>query len=137
MNATYLTLGVSLLAIIVVVAICHKLDVFRNRQQFWMVIRNAFTDKVSAIVGLAAVVIYGVIYLFLGGSGGRIHYFYGHWIFDVTALDILVALVSAALIGVVMALFSYSIKMLGIFRSKPGGVGIVGTVLALVASLCP
>jgi hypothetical protein len=137
MNTTLLTVGLSLFAAGVISLAGLRLNVFRDRRVFWTILGNALGEKVPVLVGLGAMLVYLAVFLIFGGEAGRVHLLYGRWIFTITSADILVAILVTPLVGLSMGLFVYSARHLGLVRTGQGGVGLAGTLLAVVASFCP
>lgn len=127
-------LVVSVLTIIITIAVAIKLKAWQNRQMFWLLIREASASRFNIVIGLIGMLIYLVTYLVLGN---HIHYFYNRLIWTGTFAETALAVVSALLVGLVFALFPYSLKKLGIIKSQKGGWGIIGTIFAVVVSFCP
>lgn len=125
---------VSFLSVAAIAACCVRWQVVQNREMFWSITKQALTTRRDLIVGIAALVMYLLVYLVLGN---HVHWFYGRLIFTLTAWTAIVAMVSAILVGVLFAVFSYNWRTLGLSKGKTGAWGVLGTMFALVISFCP
>jgi hypothetical protein len=134
MDTLITILMVSALTIIVTLAVAIKLNAWRDRQMFWLLIRDALGARSNVVIGIIGMLIYLVTYLVLGN---HIHYFYGRVIWTGTFAETTLAIISALLVGLVFALFPYSLKKLGIIKSQKGGWGVIGTIIAVIVSFCP
>jgi CBS domain containing-hemolysin-like protein len=134
MDLIALYVVVSLLTVAVIAAAGIRLKVVQDREMFWAIIQQAVTTRRDAVVGVIALVIYSVVYLVLGN---HVHLFYGRLIFTVTPGVVLVLIVSALLVGILFALFSYNLRTLGLTQGKKGTWGVVGSLLAVAVSFCP
>lgn len=137
MNNTLLVIILSCFAAGVILLVGLRLELFRHPRLVWTILGNAFREKLSAVVGLGAMLVYLAIFLIFGGEAGRVHLLYGRWIFTITPADILVAALAAPLVGISMGLFVYSARHLGLVKPGQGGASLAGTLLAVVASFCP
>ena len=127
-------LVVSVLTIIITIAVAIKLNAWRDRQMFWLLIRDALSERFNIVIGIVGILIYLVTFLVLGN---HIHYFYGRVIWTGTLDETTLAIISALLVGLVFALFPYSLKKLGIVKSQKGGWGVIGSIVAVIVSFCP
>ena len=127
-------LVVSVLTIIITFAVAIKLNAWQDRQMFWRLVRDALSARVNVVTGIVGMLIYLVTYLVLGN---HVRYFYGRLIWAISLSEIVLAVLSALLIGLVFVLFPYSLKKLGIIKSQKSGWGVVGTILAVIVSFCP
>lgn len=132
-----LTWGVSLVSLASMYALARKLNIFQEWIKIQASIRNSLADRRGLLVGILAGLVYAVVFLVFGGQGGRVHYFYSRWIFNLTLADTVVGLVAMVLVVIAMAMFVYSWRLMGLQTARKGGLGFVGTLLALLAAFCP
>ena len=125
MNVTGLVITVSLVGVVVIVVTCVRMKVFRDYRGLTKTIRGCLADRLSALVGLLTVLIFVATSFILQRES------------DVTPLDISAFAISALLMGIVMALFTYSVRRLGIRKSKRGVIGVAGTIVAMLTSFSP
>jgi len=136
-SAESLIVVVTLAACLAVAAVAWKLDAWRRRSELRAAIRMSLAYPLALRLGILAAIAYLVVFFVWGGRGGRIHYFYEEWILTFTALDVVVAVVTAALMGITVALLVQTVKAVGMFKGRESGVGVAGTLLAVAASFCP
>ncbi len=131
--------GISTLLAITVISIAvWKWRVSQDRYLILTVIKNALKDRRAPWIGILFAVLYLAVFMILGGKGGRIHILFGRWIFNTTAGEVLIGLAMAILVMVSMALFVYSVRVIGLAQSrKKGGIGGFGALLAMLAAFCP
>lgn len=131
--------GVSILAAVVFVGIAiRKWHIFRDRLQIQLVIRNALGDRKALLSGVLMAVFYLAVFMILGGKGGRIHVFFGRFVWNTTPGDVLAGLLLAMLVMISMALFVFGVYTMGAKQSgKKSGMGFFGSLLAIVAAFCP
>ncbi len=134
MDPTRLTLTIAILAAALLAAVCWRWNVVQDRQTLWAVTRTVLSTRRFALIGTAGALAYLAFYFILGG---RVVYFYERLLFNVTASGVLLALLSAFLIAILLALFAYTLATLGMLESKKGSWGIAGVLLAMVVSFCP
>ena len=134
-----LVIGISIaLAVIIIGIAAWKWRIWPDRRLIRSVVKNALKDRKAFWIGVLFAIFYLAIFMILGGKGGRIHVLFGRWIFNTTPGEVMTGLVMALLVMISMALFVYSIHIMGLGQSgKKGGGGIFGTLLALLASFCP
>ena len=125
---------VSALTVVITVAVGIKLNAWQDRQMYGLLIREALGARGNVLIGIIGILIYLVTYLVLGN---HIHYFYGRVIWTGTFAETALAVISALLVGLVFALFPYSMKRLGIIKSQKGGWGVIGAIFAVIVSFCP
>ncbi len=133
-NSVYLTLAACWLAAVVIAMACARWHVVRDRAALWAITRNVLAERRYALVGVAGALLYGLVYFVLGG---RVVYFYERLLFNVTGTGLVIGILSALLIGVMLALFAYNLQVLGLLQSKKGAWGVAGTLFAVVVSFCP
>ena len=136
-NNTLLTILLSCFAAGAILLVGLRLEMLRDPRLIWTILGNAFRDRLSALVGLGAMLVYLAVFLIFGGESGRVHLLYGRWIFTITPADILVAVLVTPLVGISLGLFVYSTRHLGLVKPGQGGASLGGTLLAVVASFCP
>jgi len=127
-----------LLAVIVVCIAVWKWHIIRDRRLILSVIRNALKERRAFWIGILTAIFYLVVFMILGGKGGRIHILFGRLIWNTSPGDMLTGILLAILVMLSMALFVYGVHVIGAKRSgKKGGMGFVGSLLALLAAFCP
>lgn len=110
----------------------------RDRHWILSTIGTALKKPIAFWIGTLAGIFYLAVYLILGGKGGRIHVLFGQLIFNTSAGELLTGLLLALLVTVSMALFVYGVHVMGLSQSgKKGGMGLIGTFLAMLAAFCP
>lgn len=131
--------GISLLLAVIVVGIAvNKWNVIRDRQQVFLVIKNALKERKALISGVLIALFYLAVFMILGGRGGRVHVLFGRVIWNTTPIDVLTGLFLAALVMISMALFVFGVRVMGSKQSgKESGMGFFGSLLALLAAFCP
>ncbi len=134
MNATFLTVAVTVSAAVVIAVFGARWHVVRDRRTLWAIVRNVLAERRYTSIGLAGALVYGVVYLV---PGGRVVYFYERLLFNLTASGVLFAVLTAFLIAIVLALFAYTLDLWGLTQAKKGTWGIAGTLFAMVISFCP
>ncbi len=134
MDSFSITILVSVLTVGVTLIVAYKLRAWQERRMFWALIRDALGVRLNAALGIAGALVYLGVYL-VGGK--HLYFFYGRVIWLIAPAEMTLALVTALLVGLVVALFPYSLKKLGILKSQQSGWGIVGTLLAVIVSFCP
>lgn len=126
------------LALIVVCIAVWKWHIIRDRRLIISVIRNALKERRAFWIGILTAIFYLVVFMILGGKGGRIHILFGRLIWNTSPGDMLTGILLAILVMLSMALFVYGVHVIGAKRSgKKGGIGFVGSLLALLAAFCP
>ena len=129
---------VLLLAVIAVYIAVRKWHIIRDRQQIFMIIKNALKERKAFWIGILTAVFYLGVFMILGGKGGRIHILFGRLIWNTSPGDVLTGILLAILVMLSMTLFVYGVKVMGAKRSgKKGGIGVIGSLLALLAAFCP
>lgn len=134
MDTQTITLIVSVLTVAITIAIAIKLKAWQNRQMFWLLIRDALSSRMNVLIGIIGMLVYIVIDL-IGGK--HVYYFYGRFVWGISISQVIMLIITALLIGLVFALFPYSLKKLGILKSQNTGWSAVGTILAVIVSFCP
>jgi len=131
--------GISLLISAVVVWIAvRKWNIFCDRQQIILIIKNAMKEKKALISGLLIAIFYLAVFMILGGMGGRIHILFGRVVWNTTPVEILTGILLAILVMISMTLFVFSVGVMGAKQSgKESGMGFFGSLLALLAAFCP
>jgi hypothetical protein len=131
--------GISILAATLVVGMAiKKWHVFRDRQQFLSIIRNTLKDRKALWSGILIAIFYLVVFMILGGKGGRIHVLFGRLVWNTTPGEVLTGLLLAILVMMSMALFVFGVRLLGAKQSgRKSGMGFFGSLLALLAGFCP
>jgi hypothetical protein len=138
MGVNALDITTLLLAVILIVISTWKWHVVRDRSPILVVIRNAFSTRASLWVGILAGVAYLAVFMILGGRGGRVHVLFGRVIWNTTVGEVLVGILMAVLVTLSMSLFVFGAGVLGAQRSgRKGGIGIAGSLLAMLAAFCP
>lgn len=137
MNQVFLVAAVATAACLLVVLAAWKLGAWRNRSNLAVAVRAALSYKAALGWGVTASLAYLVVFFAWGGRNGRIHLFYGHWILNFSPLDVVVAAVTALLMGLTVTLLLQTVKQVGMFKNSGSGVGVAGTLLAVAASFCP
>jgi hypothetical protein len=127
----------TLLSTVALLLLANKLRLFRDREVVGSILHLAITDRESVRLGIVAAAMYVAVFMIFGGQGGRIHVFWGRWILTMTAGDAVLGVFIAFLIGLAVVLISYSIKAMGLPKAGKGGIGVLGTALAMLASFCP
>ena len=125
MNVTDLFITVSLVGVVVIVVACVRMKVFKDYRGLGKTIRDCLVDRLSVMVGLLTVLIFVTTSFILQRES------------YVTPLDISAFAVSALLMGIVIAFFTYSVKRIGIRKSKRGVLGVAGTIVAMLTSFSP
>jgi hypothetical protein len=130
---------VSILIVLVLLGIAiMKWHVFRDRRQFLSAILNALKNRKALLSGISMAVFYLIVFMVLGGKGGRVHVLFGRLIWNTTPGEIVTGLLLAMLVMISMALFVFGVGVMGAKQSgKKSGVGFFGSLLALLAAFCP
>jgi hypothetical protein len=129
---------VTLLSLIIVVIAARKWHVVQHRRLILSHIAHALKNSKCLWAGIPLGVLYLMVFMILGGKGGRIHVLFGRLIWNTTLAEILLGLVLAALVMISMALFVYWVHLKGLRRlGTEGGIGLAGSLLALLACFCP
>ena len=127
-----------LLAVIAVSVAMWKWHIIRDRRLILSVIQNALKERKAFWIGVLVAVFYLAIFMILGGKGGRIHILFGRLIWNTSPGDMLTGILLGILVMLSMALFVYGVGVMGAKRSgKRGGIGFIGSLLALLAAFCP
>jgi len=127
----------SLVVIAVSVAI-WKWHIIRDRRLILSVIQNALKERKAFWIGVLTAVFYLGVFMILGGKGGRIHILFGRLIWNTSPGDMLTGILLGILVMLSMSLFVYGVRVMGAKRSgKKGGIGFIGSLLALLAAFCP
>jgi protein-S-isoprenylcysteine O-methyltransferase Ste14 len=126
------------LAVIAVGIAVRKWHAVRDRRLLLSVMRNALKERKALWVGILTAVFYLAIFMILGGQGGRVHLLFGRVIWNTSPGDMLAGILLALLVMLSMALFIYGVQVMGArWSGRQGGMGIIGSVLALLAAFCP
>jgi len=129
---------VLLVAAIAVAAAVKKWHVIRDGRLVLTVIGNALKERKALWTGIVTAVLYLAVFLILGGRGGRVHILFGRVVWNTSPGDMLAGILLAALVMLSMTLFVYGVHVMGAGRSgTQGGIGIIGSLLALLAAFCP
>ena len=127
-----------LLAVIAVCIAVWKWHIIRDRRLILSVLQNALKERKAFWIGILTAVFYLAVFMILGGRGGRIHLLFGRLIWNTSPGDMLTGILLAILVMLSMALFVYGVNVMGAKRSgKKGGIGFIGSLLALLAAFCP
>jgi hypothetical protein len=126
-----LAAALSLLALAIAVV---RWNVVRDRRDLWGYFCDALSDRSRVIWGALGALFYLGVYFV---AGGRVRLFYGYWVVDWEPWGIAAALVNALLLGLLIPVFAFNLKQLGMMASAPSRWGILGTLFAVVASFCP
>jgi len=131
--------GISLLLSVVVVGVAaKKWNIIRDRRQILLTIKNALKERKALMSGILIAFLYMAVFMIIGGKGGRIHVLFGRIIWNTTPVDMLTGLLLATLVMISMALFVFGVGLIGAKQSgRKSGMGFFGSLLALLASLCP
>jgi protein-S-isoprenylcysteine O-methyltransferase Ste14 len=126
------------LAVIAVGIAVRKWHAVRDRRLLLSVMLNALKERKALWVGILTAVFYLAIFMILGGQGGRVHLLFGRVIWNTSPRDMLAGILLALLVMLSMALFIYGVQVMGArWSGRQGGMGIIGSVLALLAAFCP
>ena len=83
-------------------------------------------------------VFYLAVFMILGGQGGRVHVLFGRVIWNTSPGDLLPGILLALLVMLSMSLFIYGAGVMGAKKTgRQGGMGLIGSLLALLAAFCP
>jgi len=136
---TWVVDGISiLLAISVVGYAFKKWQIIEDRHLILSVMQLALKERKGLWVGALLGFFYLAVFMVLGGKGGRIHVLFGRLIFNTTPGEVLTGLALAILVMISMTLSVYGVHVMGLTKSgKKGGMGLFGSLLALLASFCP
>jgi hypothetical protein len=127
-----------LLAATVVGLALRKWHIIRDRNRIIATIRNALSTQSALWVGIPAGIAYLAIFMILGGQGGRVHLLFGRVIWNTNALDVLTGMLLATLVLLSVSLFVFGAGRMGVKRSgREGGIGLAGSMLAVIAAFCP
>jgi len=126
-----------LLAVALVGIAVGKWHVIRDRHLIVSTIGTALKTQNAFWIGALAGIFYMVVFMILGGKGGRVHVLFGRLIFNTTAGDMLAGILLAFLVMISMSLFVYGMQAGLKGSGKESGVGLFGTLLALLAAFCP
>ena len=107
-------------------------------QQVFSIIKNALKEKKALTSGILIALFYLAVFMILGGKGGRVHVLFGQIIWNTTPAEIFTGLILAILVMISMALFVFSVEIMGAKQSgRKSGMGFFGSLLALIAAFCP
>jgi hypothetical protein len=127
-----------LFALVAVGFAVRQWRIVRDRHLILSTLKAALKEPKACWIGILAGVFYLAVYLIPGGKGGRIHVLFGQLIFNTSAGELLTGLSLALLVTISMALFVYGVHVMGFSKSgKKGGMGLIGTFLAVLAAFCP
>lgn len=127
-----------LLALIAIAFAIKKWHVIQDRHQIFEVIKNALKERKALWTGILAGIFYLMVFMILGGKGGRIHVLFGRLIWNTTPGEVFTGLLLAILVMVSMTLFVYGVEVMGGMQTgKKSGMGFFGSLLALLAAFCP
>ncbi len=125
-------------AVIAVAVAVRKWHVVRDRRQIFLVIQMALKERKAFWIGILAAVFYLAVFMILGGQGGRIHVMFGRVIWNTSPGDLLPGILLALLVMLSMSLVIYGIGVMGAKKTgRQGGMGLIGSLLALLAAFCP
>lgn len=137
LKTTFDNLTLLLAAVAVGLAI-WRWHIIRDRARIIATIRNAFSTQSALWIGILAGIAYLAIFMILGGQGGRVHLLFGRVIWNTTAFDVLTGILLATLVLLSVSLFVFGAGRMGVKRSgKEGGIGLAGSMLAVIAAFCP
>ena len=127
-----------LLAVIAIGLAIRKWHIIRDRHMVLSVVKIALKERKAFWIGTLLGVFYLAVFMILGGKGGRIHVLFGRLIFTTTPAEVLAGIALAFLVTISMALFVYGVHVMGLAQSgKKSAVGLLGSLLAILASFCP
>ena len=125
-------------AVIAVAVAVRKWHVVRDRRQIFSVIQTALKERKALWIGILAAVFYLAVFMILGGQGGRIHVMFGRVIWNTSPGDLLPGILLALLVMLSMSLVIYGAGVMGAKKTgRQGGMGLIGSLLALLAAFCP
>ncbi len=125
-------------AVVAIALAIRKWHAIQDRHLIYAVIGNALKERKALWSGILTGVFYLIVYMILGGKGGRIHVLFGRIIWNTTPGEIFTGFVLAILVMTSMALFVYGVQVMGGVQSgKKSGAGFFGSLLALLAAFCP
>jgi len=126
------------LAVIFVGIATRRWHIVRDRHSILSVIRNALNERKALWAGILAGAVYLAVFMILGGRGGRVHVLFGRVIWNTTVGEVLAGILVAVLVMLSMSLFVFGAGVLGARQSgRKGGIGIAGSLLAMLAAFCP
>lgn len=129
---------VTVLAVIGIALAIKKWQIIQDRHLIYGVIMSALKERKALWSGILLGVFYLVVFMILGGKGGRIHVLFGRVIWNTTPGEIFAGFFLAALVMISMTLFVYGVHVRGGMQSgKESGIGFFGSLLALLAAFCP
>jgi len=127
-----------ILAVIAIALAIKKWHVIQDRHLIFVVIQNALSERKALWSGILLGVFYLIVFMILGGKGGRIHVLFGRLIWNTTPGEVLAGFLLAVLVMTSMTLFVYGVHVMGgINTGKKSGMGFFGSLLALLAAFCP
>ena len=127
-----------ILAVIAIALAIKKWHVIQDRHLIFVVIQNALSERKALWSGVLLGVFYLILFMILGGKGGRIHVLFGRLIWNTTPGEVLAGFLLAVLVMTSMTLFVYGVHVMGgIKTGKKSGMGFFGSLLALLAAFCP
>jgi len=127
-----------LLAVIVAGLAVWKWHIIRDRYLILSTIGTALKRRSAFWIGILAGVFYMAVFLIFGGKGGCVHVLFGRLVFNTAAGDVLTGIGLAFLVMISMSLFVHAIQTTGLRGSgKESGMGLAGTLLAVLAAFCP
>lgn len=127
-----------ILAVIGLALAIKKWQIIQDRHLIYGVVLSAVKERKALGSGILLGVFYLVVFMILGGKGGRIHVLFGRVIWNTTPGEIFTGFLLAILVMISMTLFVYGVHAMGgIQTGKKGGMGFFGSLLALLAAFCP
>ncbi|MEJ2246054.1 MAG: hypothetical protein P8Y80_08285 [Acidobacteriota bacterium] len=127
-----------LLAVFAVGLAIRKWHIVRDCRSILAVIRNALSARTSLWIGILAGIAYLVVFMIPGGKGGRVHILFGRVIWNTSPAEVLAGILLSLLVMMSMSLFVFGAGVMGARQSgKKGGIGIAGSLLAVLAAFCP
>jgi hypothetical protein len=125
-------------AVIAVAVAVRRWHVVRDRRQIFSVIKTALKERKALWIGILMAVFYLAVFMILGGQGGRVHVMFGRVIWNTSPGDLLPGILLALLVMLSMSLVIYGAGVMGAKKTgRQGGMGLIGSLLALLAAFCP
>ncbi len=126
------------LSVIAIALAIRKWHVIQDRHLIFEVIRSALKERKALWSGILLGIFYLMVFIILGGKGGRVHILFGRLIWNTTPGEVLTGFLLAFLVMASMTLFVYGVHVMGGIQSgRKSGMGFFGSLLALLAAFCP
>jgi hypothetical protein len=127
-----------LLSLIVVGLTIRKWHIIRDRQSILSAIKLALNDRRALWTGTLFGFSYLAVFMILGGRGGRVHVLFGRILLNTTPGEAFAGLVLSLLVLISVTLFVHGVSAVGFVQSgKRSGMGLLGSLLAVLAAFCP